>query len=47
MAKGYLVVEVDSVTDPKTYETYRSGAGSLLEKHGGKFAVKRTKSVHF
>jgi uncharacterized protein (DUF1330 family) len=47
MAKGYLVVEVEGVTDPKTYESYRSGAGPLLEKHGGKFIVKSTNSGHF
>jgi uncharacterized protein (DUF1330 family) len=47
MAKGYLVVEVEGVTDPKTYESYRSGAGPLLEKHGGKFIVKSMNSGHF
>lgn len=47
MPKGYLVVEVDSVADPKAYESYRSEAGPLLAKHGGKFIMKSTNSGHF
>ena len=44
MAKGYLVVEVEGVTDPKAYESYRAGAGFLLEKYGGKYIMRGGKT---
>ena len=47
MAKGYLIVEVSDVTDPAAYERYRTKAGPVLEKYGGKFLIRSTNSGHF
>jgi uncharacterized protein (DUF1330 family) len=39
MSKGYFLAEIE-VTNPSGYETYRSMTADILEKYGGRFAVR-------
>ena len=39
---GYLIFDIE-ITDPKTYDEYRTSAGPILARHGGRFLVRAGK----
>jgi uncharacterized protein (DUF1330 family) len=39
---GYVVAQVERITDAAEFEDYRSKVGATIDQYGGKFIVRRS-----